>query len=477
MIIDCFSYFNEKELLELRIKLLYDKVDKFVITEGDHTHRGTPKELTFLDTAKKLNLPMDKIHYNIIAMPNSDQAGDPWIRERMQRDAAAAHIGPNDVAFISDLDEIINPDLIDYYVSVAKQHPNNILRVPLVFLCSRANLRIHRPNGESMSWTSPFLVTKQHTEKYTLSEIRESHALGKNNISYSDIYITENNQILEAGWHFTWMGDETRRQQKLNAFLHWDEVKLTDNYIPKNGSFDPLGRKDHILLTYPEENLPKLINELPRVKEFLFGTINNELKPELSVIQLGTNKANDNLSDMIFKKYANLKIGIFVEANPAHIKDIEKCYNNYQNVYIENVGIKSSINDPSEVLTFYVNSKDEPGYEIASTDINHIYKHMETVPHLVGGSIETFNIPCISLDQLFDKYHVKELDLLVMDLEGMDADVILNFDFTKYNVKKIEFEQLHLGNKRDIVKSYLIKHGYTQVKPMHEFNYAFENCL
>lgn len=472
MIIDCFSYFNEKELLELRVNLLYDKVDKFVITEGNHTHKGDPKKFTFLDTAKSLNLPMNKIIYIQVNLPSAAENPDAWVRERMQRDAASVFINEGDIAFVSDLDEIINPDLIEYYISVAKKHPTNILRVPLVFLCSKANLRVHKPNGDYISWSAPFIVTKDHLETYTLSDIRESHTLGKNNISYSDIYITENNQIIEAGWHFTWMGDETRRQQKLNAFLHWDEVKLTDNYESKNGSFDPLGRKDHILSTYPEENLPALINDLPRVKEFLFGT-----KSELSVIQLGTNKANDNLSDMIHKKYSNLKLGIFVEANPAHIKDIEKCYSNYQNVYIENVGIKTSVDDPSEVLTFYVNSKDGPGYEIASTDINHIYKHMETVPHLLGGLIETFKIPCISLDQLFNKYHVKELDLLVMDLEGMDADVILNFDFTKYNVKKIEFEQLHLGNKRDMVKSYLVKHGYTQVKPMHEFNYAFENCF
>jgi hypothetical protein len=269
MIIDCFTYFNEKELLELRIKLLYDKVDKFVITEGDHTHKGDPKELTFLDAAKSLNLPMDKILYVIVNMPNLEQNQDPWFRERMQRDAATAFIGQDDVAFISDLDEIINPESIEYYANIAKKYVNNILRVPLVFLCSRANLRVYNPNREPISWSSPFMVTKKQTEKYTLSEIRESHALGKNDISYGDIYITENNKIQEAGWHFTWMGDDARRQQKINAFLHWDEVKLTDNYVPKNGALDPLGRHDHILLNYPEENLPKLINELPRVKEFL----------------------------------------------------------------------------------------------------------------------------------------------------------------------------------------------------------------
>lgn len=269
MIIDCFPYFNEKELLELRIKLLYDKVDKFIITEGDHTHRGDPKQLTFLETVKSLNLPMNKITYVPVSLPSNETSKDAWVRERMQRDAAAKFIGQDDIAFVSDLDEIIDPNNIEYYVSIAKQYLNNILRVPLVFLCCKANLRIHDINGSPMAWTTPFMVSKNHLEKYTLSEIRESHALGKYNLDYSDIFITEDNIVKEAGWHFTWMGDDSRRKTKLNSFLHWNEVSLTDNYTPKIGSLDPLGRHDHILLDYPEEKLPKLLFELQRVKNFL----------------------------------------------------------------------------------------------------------------------------------------------------------------------------------------------------------------
>jgi len=40
MVIDSFLFNNELELLELRLKVLYDYVDKFVIVEGDHTFRG-----------------------------------------------------------------------------------------------------------------------------------------------------------------------------------------------------------------------------------------------------------------------------------------------------------------------------------------------------------------------------------------------------------------------------------------------------
>ena len=47
MIIDAFTYFNEKELVELRIKYLNESIDYFVIIEADHTHTGKEKQWNF----------------------------------------------------------------------------------------------------------------------------------------------------------------------------------------------------------------------------------------------------------------------------------------------------------------------------------------------------------------------------------------------------------------------------------------------
>ena len=60
-IIDCFSYFNEKELLELRINLLYDHVDKFIICDADRTYDGKPKPFTCKKVIDILGLPQEKI--------------------------------------------------------------------------------------------------------------------------------------------------------------------------------------------------------------------------------------------------------------------------------------------------------------------------------------------------------------------------------------------------------------------------------
>ena len=54
MIIDCFPYFNEKELLELRYNVLKDYVDYFFIADGNYTHAGQEKPFTCVETMKEL---------------------------------------------------------------------------------------------------------------------------------------------------------------------------------------------------------------------------------------------------------------------------------------------------------------------------------------------------------------------------------------------------------------------------------------
>lgn len=272
MIIDCFPYFNEKELLELRINLLYDYVDKFIITEGDHTHKGDPKKLTFLDVLQTLDLPEgwnSKIFYVPVNMPNASIEPNSWVRERMQRDAAAAYISENDIAIISDCDEIIDPSFINYYCSIAKTNTDNILRIPMAFLCSKANLRVYHTTNIPIPWNSGFIVLPYHLKKYTLSQIRESRALNIDNIEFKDIFAVDHGIIKDAGWHFTWMGDRNRAEIKLKSFLHWNEVQLKDNYTAKENETDLLGRPDHILKDYPIANLPKLIFERSHIKQFL----------------------------------------------------------------------------------------------------------------------------------------------------------------------------------------------------------------
>jgi hypothetical protein len=281
-ILDIFQYFNEKELLELRIKMLHDHVDQFVITEANRTFTGIKKPFTLRDTLKELNIPTDKIIINEEDFSEYDNETNNWVRERLQRNVNAKFIQQNDVCIISDCDEIIDTDFIKYYESIARNNPDFILKIPMVFLIGRADLQACNENFEPKQWSIPFICLKQHVDKYPLSYIREAYS-ANNKIAFEQTYALDDGKVKNAGWHFSWMGDNSRRVIKYKSFAHYNEpiwhTKFSSSaenilthlevYKPAINSTDCLGRTDHMMSEYPIKNLPKKIFELENVKNFL----------------------------------------------------------------------------------------------------------------------------------------------------------------------------------------------------------------
>jgi beta-1,4-mannosyl-glycoprotein beta-1,4-N-acetylglucosaminyltransferase len=287
-IVDCFPYFNEKELLELRINMLRGVVDEFIICDGNRTHTGIPKPFTAKDTIRELGLDGPDIRVVEVNLPSIDQEPNAWVRERMQRNAAAEFITGDSVAIVSDCDEIIDPLFIEWYTNTSREHHIGILRIPMVFLNGRADLRVYDENDNPRAWTNPFICMKHHCNQYSLSEMRESHAMRGEKLKFPDFYITENDSMKIAGWHFSWMGDPERLKTKYRSYMHFNDIiersaspydkqkqlEFIAQYIPSEGATDPLGRDNHFLKKYPEDQLPKLIFNLPRVKQFLLPDVN-----------------------------------------------------------------------------------------------------------------------------------------------------------------------------------------------------------
>jgi len=82
-IYDCFTFYNEFELLELRLAELYDYVDHFVIVEANTTFQNKPKDMLYYDNRQRFAQWEDKIiYYPVTDMPTGS---DTWARERHQR--------------------------------------------------------------------------------------------------------------------------------------------------------------------------------------------------------------------------------------------------------------------------------------------------------------------------------------------------------------------------------------------------------
>ncbi|MBQ9497132.1 MAG: hypothetical protein IJR52_06110 [Selenomonadaceae bacterium] len=115
-IYDCFTFYNEFELLELRLKALWDVVDYFVIVEANRKHNGEPKDFTFPKRAEEFKEFWSKIRFvkaDLSAVPFKG-VGD-WAIENAQRNMILHGIedaAPDDLIMISDLDEIPAPNVV-----------------------------------------------------------------------------------------------------------------------------------------------------------------------------------------------------------------------------------------------------------------------------------------------------------------------------------------------------------------------------
>ena len=114
-IYDCFTFYNEFELLELRLKALWDVVDYFVIVEANMKHQGDPKDFNLLKRADEFKEFWPKIRYVAADLSKVPFKGvGDWSIENAQRNAIMNGIGDaaeDDLIMISDLDEIPAPDV------------------------------------------------------------------------------------------------------------------------------------------------------------------------------------------------------------------------------------------------------------------------------------------------------------------------------------------------------------------------------
>ena len=240
MIVDCFTFSDELDLLELRLRVLEDVVDRFVVCEAPFTFRGRPKPLHFAALAsERFARWRDRI--TALAYPGPPDA-DPWRNEWAQRDFLATALtdcAADDVILIGDCDEI--PD------------PRNVTRRPaadgiLVHRMMMSQGYVNRVTAEGACvWNGTRAILPAALARYgSLSEVRKANAdaLGR----------------VEGGWHFTSLGGAEAMERKLGSYSHVeldipyfrDRRRLEAAYastgecvwVPLDGRFPPALRDD-----------------------------------------------------------------------------------------------------------------------------------------------------------------------------------------------------------------------------------------
>lgn len=349
-IVDYSMYFNEKELLELRYHMLKDVVDLFIISESNVTFSGNNKEFSLENVIKELDFDVNKIriikkdlkNIDVKSVNHLDQIGSivakdtdnilSWTRERLQRDALLDIVDEydDDCVFIcSDIDEIIMPTAISYLTDVCRANQHVIIKVPLVFLESRADKRITDKNGAYMAWDkSMFLATKKQLKVHPPNTIRAGMQR-----SFTITYITQNNaRVEDLGWHFTWMGNTERKKVKAINYGHAGNLDVVNTLsedtrkILSNVLNKPINiTTEYNLVDYDISLLPKEVFTLKKVKDFLLP--NEEViteKPATNNLLL--NFVNDplNFAHNFNLGYSFEKLGQTAAAVSFYLRTAEK---------------------------------------------------------------------------------------------------------------------------------------------------------
>lgn len=120
MIIDCFTFWKELDILEIRLNELYDTVDKFILVEAAHTQSMQPKPYYFEENKERYSKFLDKIIHikvdDIIDISQNAWAFENFQRKCISRGLEQIDLKDDDIILVSDVDEIPKSEALKEYL-------------------------------------------------------------------------------------------------------------------------------------------------------------------------------------------------------------------------------------------------------------------------------------------------------------------------------------------------------------------------
>lgn len=222
-IVDCFIFYNELDMLNYRLSILDAYVDFFVIVESTHTHTGVEKTCTyrdFKDLFKKFHSKI--IHVIVEDFPHKQPHVDirqqhQWANENFQRNCISRGVDilgldNSDVLFVSDLDEIPDPTIIE---AVRK---------------GTISVSIQALEQDFYYYN----LNSKMAEKWHLAKIISYKKYKDTGLSFQQIRMYNRSHgcdvLKTGGWHLSYFGDKHFIRNKIQNFTHqeYNKDQFTD---------------------------------------------------------------------------------------------------------------------------------------------------------------------------------------------------------------------------------------------------------
>jgi beta-1,4-mannosyl-glycoprotein beta-1,4-N-acetylglucosaminyltransferase len=242
---DCFPFYNEFEILQIRLDELDDVVDYFVLVESIETQRGMSKPLYFSENRALFEKYKDKIIHVVIDETHPEMG--MWQRENFQRNAISLGLkncASDDIIIISDVDEIPRAWIIqDLRTFLHKNRALDAVALEMPIFFFQLNRRTH--TGETWGggpWIGTVATTYKKFSRHGAQYFRNKRAIFP--------------RIYNGGWHFTWMGGKEKIRQKLCSVVEGreDGAQMSDEEIDKWIQSHPVFPLDMNFPNYVKKN-------------------------------------------------------------------------------------------------------------------------------------------------------------------------------------------------------------------------------
>ena len=216
---DCSMYFDEDLMLDLRLNILAEYVDKFIIAEATRDHSGKEKKLNF--DYKNFSKFKDKIVYLVIddlpikvESKKKNWTPNHW-RDQYQRNSLSRGFNPineDDLIMISDIDEIPDPKKLSEF---------KIQNKYACFMQKNFQSKLNLLNISDKYWMGTKICQKKNLKSpQWLREIKT-----KKRPFWKFYKPKEPQLILDGGWHFSFLKKPDGISKKIKAYSHQEFYK------------------------------------------------------------------------------------------------------------------------------------------------------------------------------------------------------------------------------------------------------------